>query len=40
MRRGERDTIRRYVEWDSDLDEWDEDDEDESTGEEGLDEGE
>lgn len=40
MRRGERETIRRYVEWDDDLDQWDEDEVDESTGEERLDEGE
>jgi len=40
MRRGERETIRRYVEWEDDLDQWDEDEVDESTGEEGLDEGE
>jgi len=40
MRRGERETIRRYEEWDRDLDEWEEDEEDESTGEEGFDEGE
>jgi hypothetical protein len=40
VRRGERETIRRSMVWDRDLDEWEEDEEDESTGEEGLDEGE
>ncbi len=42
MRRGERETIRRYGEWETERDTWDDelDDEERSTGEERFDEGE